>query len=700
MTTTVLNYYESNIAIGERHVHFNLRDSIPTSGTVNDMDAVGEFRVVRNNQFIKSENDILDFSWLGQDGDKVYARFTDKAANKGSWESYTYVVTGTYDTNHYFDNTFTGTPLGTIEAPYNHINYVSAVNAIMTSGAVHAIWLKEGQTFSSITNNIINNFNSNTKIGTIRFLRWGNTEGVEKPIINYGFNNNSAYWIQLGQKDSIQFSSVDFNLGIDSTYSVSTTNLIAMSRNTNAVSAASPRNFLMSDCNVSGGRTILYFTGGRLQTSGWQDGWEDPNFVAINNCNFYNFEQGQNATWIDINYVKYLYLNKSKFILEGTYRPFPYRNLSFGSPKDIYISDVSGTTAWASGVLGFVNVNFVDSNSVDVTKPQSRSPENITINRFLSIGFLFFLSQANGYNTGRLGKFYNFRMLDCQFFSYNNFVFTSNGGANNSMDLSNIQLKRHKSNRALGFYNQSLTGQTTYPAASGTINSVYIYDSIFDLYAGEIIYGNSGHEGAWASGCYHFRNNIYNGTTGRLGYIAHFQMSPYHIVQKMGEKENEIWTGGANTGTGKDSSFDTGGFFYYGTNSVSAEGQPLTTQLSPKQGRDYASSALGVTLDNVVYYSGVAGNGNVPMFVNRLWVSATPNNDPTYYYQQDWHTSAVNAPTYQIGYLPNNYAYDGDGHIRGPDYTDIGPYQYNTLDFIPGDNPQLGQRFFLPIFIR
>jgi hypothetical protein len=270
------------------------------------------------------------------------------------------------------------------------------------------------------------------------------------------------------------------------------------------------------------------------------------------------------------------------------------------------------------------------------------------------------------------------------------------------MDITNLQFKRLKSNSGLGFYNQTLAGQTAYPTASGTYNSIYVYDSVFDKTTGEIVYGNIGHEGAWASGCYRFRNNIYNGSTGKLIYLTHFQMSPYHIVQKVGEKEYEIWTGGSNSGgTGKDSSFDTASYHYYGSvTATPPAGQSSTTTLSAKQGRDYASSALGVTLDNVVYYSGVASDPNVPDFVNRIWLSATPTNDSSYYFQQDWHTSAINAPTYQIGYLPSNYAYDGDGYIRGPDYTDIGPYQYSTLDFIPGDNPQLGQRFFLPIFIR
>ena len=93
MTTTTLTSYASAYSVGRQHVHFDVRSSTPTSGAMNDRDAQGYWWVERGGAIIKREFGMLDFAWLGLDGDVVHAAAVDSAGNIGQTEAYTFSVT-------------------------------------------------------------------------------------------------------------------------------------------------------------------------------------------------------------------------------------------------------------------------------------------------------------------------------------------------------------------------------------------------------------------------------------------------------------------------------------------------------------------------------------------------------------------------------------------------------------------------------
>ncbi len=109
MTTTTLTNYASAYAVGRQHVHFDCRASTPTTGLMSDRDAQGYWRVIRAGSIIKRENGILDFAWLGLDGDIVQCMAVDSAGNKGEFVSYTYsVAANTAADVVYYVNSATG----------------------------------------------------------------------------------------------------------------------------------------------------------------------------------------------------------------------------------------------------------------------------------------------------------------------------------------------------------------------------------------------------------------------------------------------------------------------------------------------------------------------------------------------------------------------------------------------------------------
>lgn len=695
MTTTVLTSFESRYKVGEQHVHFNLRSSTPTVSGVNDMDAMGSFRVIRNNQIIKREDDILDFAWLGQDGDKVYARFTDVSGNAGAWEYYTYSVSSSYDYNYYFDSSVTGTGTGTSGDPWKSVSSVTAVNAAMTDGGTYACWFKEGQTFhlSSAGSTLINNYNTATKYGMMRFVRWGNTSGVSNPIIHWDASNTNSpsypagsdpFFIDAGRRESFQFSAVDF-------LCPSTAAFFRSNRSTTL--SGEPLNFLMADCNVSAGSYFLYIVNGRITTPSGFATLEDNSFIALKNVFFDGWKRYINGVQlfeIGSNF-KYIYLKDFEYKCYKPSRQYP-GGFKFLGIRDSYFESVSAYYEGASGFNIIYEVfDMLATYSLQEKPTDLERCSNLTYNKCLYHGVLPTYYPAYTFNTGRLAVFRNIRYVDCKFSSYNNSIVNYNGTTNNGVDAENIQLKRSLLfGDGIGLYNQSQAGQATYPTASGIFRSVSFYDCIFDYPASRpVIRSTTGWTQSFASGCLRFRNNVCHASTGsKLQIIFAPQMNPSAIVEKVELEENNLWSAsGAST--------SSTAFHYYGS------GSPDNFSLA--RGRDHAASALGVTLNAAVYYSSVTGvfNNNVPGFVNRVWVSAAPLDNVSYFIQQDCHTSSTSSAMYQRGYLPAVPSKDGDGYKRGPTYTDIGPYQFDvTLTLL--DDPSLGSNdvlYLLPISV-
>jgi len=198
MTTTTLTSYASTYSVDVQHVHFDLRSSTPTSGSA--WECVGEWRVERGGVFIHRANNVLDFAWLGEDGDVVHARATDLEGNKGDWETYTYSVTGTYAATYYVDGAAAGGGDGSEGSPYNTIaDAVTAIRAVLTSGQVGAIYIDEGQTYDLGDTALLSA--DNTTARRIDFLRWG--EASTKPEIT------NCSGVSTGTKGSFRIKGVN-----------------------------------------------------------------------------------------------------------------------------------------------------------------------------------------------------------------------------------------------------------------------------------------------------------------------------------------------------------------------------------------------------------------------------------------------------------------------------------------------------------
>jgi len=196
MTTTTLTSYASTYAVGRQHVHFDVRSSTPTSGAMNDRDAQGQWRVERGGTIIKRENGVLDFGWLGLDGDVIHARAVDSAGNAGDWETYTYSVTANTaaDEVHYVNGT-TGSDVtgdGSSGNPWASIGQaVSEIEAVLTSGQVGVVFVAGGITYSEST------FSGGTTAYCIRVV-WDGTGGT-RPHVDFA---EFATGFQTGMRKS------------------------------------------------------------------------------------------------------------------------------------------------------------------------------------------------------------------------------------------------------------------------------------------------------------------------------------------------------------------------------------------------------------------------------------------------------------------------------------------------------------------
>lgn len=184
MVTTALDYWESDYAVGRRHVDFTGRNSTPDVGAMNDRDAQMYWRVIRGGFIIHREHKILDFQWLGLDADEVRGQAWDRAGNKGSWVTYTFSVTANEDADwvRYVDtggNDTTGN--GTEGNPWATVTKaVTEAQSALTSGQVGVIFLSDDQTWAH-TATLYSGGDATSRL--VRFVRKGG--GTNRPILTF-----------------------------------------------------------------------------------------------------------------------------------------------------------------------------------------------------------------------------------------------------------------------------------------------------------------------------------------------------------------------------------------------------------------------------------------------------------------------------------------------------------------------------------
>lgn len=272
---TILSYWESTYNVGRRHVDFSVRSSVVESGSITDRDAQGQWRVVRNGTIIHRENKILDFQWLGLNGDIVYVRAVDKEGNTGEWESYTFVVIDNEDADFvcYVDtsgNDTTGD--GSIGSPWATVTKaVTEAQSALTSGQVGVIFLSDDQTWAH-TATLYSGGDVTSRL--VRFVRKGG--GTNRPILTFS-NNTTAF--AAGKRGAFHIDGID----LDGAHTTGTGIAFSLVRSGGVAADQSPWDCMVVDCDVTDfgyGMHANYGLGSSARDEGCND------FVALQNVSF------------------------------------------------------------------------------------------------------------------------------------------------------------------------------------------------------------------------------------------------------------------------------------------------------------------------------------------------------------------------------------------------------------------------------
>lgn len=103
MATTSLFVAQSSYSVGVRDTHFHVRGSTPDVGGVHEGHPT--WVVQRGGVFLAESRrvDVLDYQWLLQDGDIVWATYVDRDGNAGDSQTHTAVVTQTVNLTIHID---------------------------------------------------------------------------------------------------------------------------------------------------------------------------------------------------------------------------------------------------------------------------------------------------------------------------------------------------------------------------------------------------------------------------------------------------------------------------------------------------------------------------------------------------------------------------------------------------------------------
>lgn len=276
MVTTALDYWESDYAVGRRHVDFTGRNSTPDVGAMNDRDAQMYWRVIRGGFIIHREHKILDFQWLGLDADEVRGQAWDRAGNKGSWVTYTFSVTANEDADwvRYVDtsgNDTTGD--GSEGNPWaTGAKAVTEAQAALTSGQVGVIFFSDDQTHS-FSGTAFTGSNSTSCL--LRFVRQG--DGTDRPVFSFPTNTTA---FTVGKRGVCHIDGCDVK---SPTLATVSGDAFALNRSGGVAADQDPWNFMAVDCAVDGFNRTLFCNNGLTAA----DRDEACNsFVALQNVTF------------------------------------------------------------------------------------------------------------------------------------------------------------------------------------------------------------------------------------------------------------------------------------------------------------------------------------------------------------------------------------------------------------------------------
>lgn len=183
MSVTGLNVYASGRAVGQQHRFYDVRGSAPTVGEVHEGPA--DWHVYRNGLRLPDESayGVLDFSWVGIDGDVVRGRFIDRDGNKGEFVADTFSVTGTPILSIYVDSAAgSDAAAGTFAAPIQTAAEARtrASAALTTAGQCVITYFKRGGTYTFTAAGPIWDGNDKAFAHQVQFIAYGSGA---KPIL-------------------------------------------------------------------------------------------------------------------------------------------------------------------------------------------------------------------------------------------------------------------------------------------------------------------------------------------------------------------------------------------------------------------------------------------------------------------------------------------------------------------------------------
>lgn len=589
-----------------------------------DRDAQGQWRVVRGGTIIHRENKILDFQWLGLNGDIVYARAVDSAGNAGDWESYTYTVTANTaaDFVAYVDtsgNDTTGD--GSEENPWATVTKaVTEAQSALTSGQVGVIFLSDDQTWAH-TATLYSGGDATSRL--VRFVRKGG--GTNRPLLTFSSGQTG---FRCGKRGALHLEGIRVHGNHSgSPYGEA----ISLNRSGGVAADRDPYNLMVVDCEFDEWWQDIHGT----DSVGFADrdtGCLD--FLALQGVTFTNAKEYHVYGW---DYCQRVLVSGCWFgpsDIDGSAYVNPFR--VFGLGRSLFADNVFQTgdngslrllvgSTGAGAAMRFVNV--VRHRHVN------GATANINI----------------GPNPGTAGAVYvqDVRFVDCRWEAGTGVNIRADDVASNGVYTERIDLLECSAHNAL-FLTVGGSASTTHVHSSIRIRGCASSDG----YGGGPCIRINGSSARYATGCFEIHacghiwdtaNNpqprvfIEAGGMTRADLIARISACDYNHIAKA-DADTTDWAQGSN-------------------------GLVNLTTWRTESGFDANSSV----------------NLNSTLNVTNTGVSVPADGD--------FRLASDSGPLAGTGYpLPLGVSIDADGYLRSATTPDAGPYEYGAST-LPDDPP-------------
>ena len=429
-TLTVMNTVVGDYNVLIRQGYFHLYDSVPSVGE--NRQGWGEWHVIRAGSIIKSEYNCLNFSWAGLNGDVVVSRYVSKDGDKGGWNGYKFVITGTYSYHQYIAASGLDTNSGI--SPLSAVRTISKARANVEANLVlsgtHKFWIKEGETHSCSA--AIWNGGDSSAIN-IHVFRWGNSSSA--PTVSASVSSWDA--LKVGKMHSIVAS----GLNIVGGYSNASGTGVGLHLDRTGAGTRINLNCMLLDCTISDFHTGVKGTDS-LATSANRE-TNGQGFLYINNTNIGN---NQEYPIYGINYGKYLCLRNVG--LGGHLSSFTPNPMRVTSQEHFYLEDVT----FSGNNTGSIRFN-ADNGSGSISRYG-------TFNRLLFSGLDSSLNGVSIASNGGDGIAYfsDIRFVGDTFISsVPRFVLNAIGGSN-SVDVKRFQFWNNSINYPINLNTQANGG--------------------------------------------------------------------------------------------------------------------------------------------------------------------------------------------------------------------------------------------------